>query len=62
MESNVSCYASRLDGSASAVFRALKRAFVDVMAQAPHTVIHVTLSKGSPSEPKKRIDVYGRDQ
>lgn len=62
VESSVSCYASRLDGSASAVFHTLKTAFVDVRAQVPHTVIHVTLSKGSPSEPKKRIDVYGREQ
>ena len=32
-----------------------------VRAQVPHTVIHATLSKGSPSEPKKRIDVYGKN-
>lgn len=59
VESSVSCYASRLDGTAAAIFQTLKSAFTAVRAQVPHTVIHVTLSKGSPSVPKKQIDVYG---
>ena len=61
VESSVSCYCSRLDGTAAAIFRTFKAAFMAVRAQVPHTVIHATLSKGSPSEPKKRIDVYGKN-
>lgn len=62
VESSVSCYASRLDGTAAAIFQTLKAAFIAVRAQVPHTVIHATLSKGSPSEPKKRIHVYGENK
>lgn len=58
VQSSVSCYASRLDGTAKAIFQTLKSAFTMVRAQIPHTVIHVTLSKGSPSVPKRRIHVY----
>lgn len=58
VESSVSCYASRLDGTPAGIFQTLKSAFAVVRAQVPHTVIHVTLSKGSPSEPNRRIDIY----
>lgn len=62
VQSSVRCYASRLDGTASAIFQTLQSAFIAVRARVPHTVIHVTLSKGSPSKPQQRIDVYGGEQ
>lgn len=59
VKSGVSCYASRLDGTAEAIFQTIQTAFTAVQKQVAHTVVHVTLSKGSPSVPEKRIQVYG---
>lgn len=54
-------YASRLDGSAAAIFQTLRTAFIAMRTHVPHTVIHTVLSKGSPSTPGAPIDVYGQE-
>lgn len=51
-------YCSRIDGSARAVFDTLGTAFAAVHRHGAHTVIHATLSKGSPSAPRAPIDVF----
>lgn len=58
VESKTMSYASRLDGSAATIFRTFFLAFTALRAEVPHTVLHTVLSKGSPSVPGERIDVY----
>lgn len=48
-------YSSRLDGTARNIFATLRAAHEAVRAHVNHTVIHATLSKGSPSQPGTRI-------
>jgi len=48
-------YSSRLDGTAPEIFATLRAAFEAVRTHVNHTVIHATLSKGSPSKPGARI-------
>jgi hypothetical protein len=48
-------YASRLDGTCEDVFKTLRMAFEAVRVHVSHTVIHATISKGSPSAPGNSI-------
>lgn len=57
LEASPSHYCSRLDGPASAIFAALRNAFEAVRKHVDHTVIHATLSKGSPSKPRTKVDL-----
>lgn len=50
-------YCTRLDGSADAVFSVLQDSFEAVRKKIRHTVIHATLSKGSPSKAKEKIEL-----
>ncbi|HBE78336.1 MAG TPA: hypothetical protein DDW65_11225 [Firmicutes bacterium] len=49
-------YCTRLDGTATAVFDLLEKAFAGVSQKIRHTIIHATFSKGSPSKAKMKID------
>lgn len=49
-------YCTRLDGSAKNVFDLLEKSFEGVSKKIPHTIIHATLSKGSPSKKKEIIN------
>lgn len=53
-------YSSRLDGPATAIFATLRQAFDAVRAEVSHTVIHATLSKGSPSKCGAEINVQAK--
>ena len=46
-------YCTRLDGSAKDIFNLLETSFQGVSERIPHTIIHATFSKGSPSKTKK---------
>ncbi|MBF7097765.1 YkoF family thiamine/hydroxymethylpyrimidine-binding protein [Alkalibacter mobilis] len=48
-------YCTRLDGKAKDIFDLLEASFEGVSKRISHTIIHATLSKGSPSESKKNI-------
>lgn len=48
-------YSTRLDGSLGMVMSAMEDAFQTSVNGGIHTVFHLTLSKGSPSEPGKVI-------
>lgn len=50
-------YCTRIDGSAKDVFDLLEDSFRRVRKRIRHTIIHATLSKGSPSKPKKKIQL-----
>lgn len=48
-------YCTRLDGTAKNVFDLLENSFEDVSKRIRHTIIHATISKGSPSKAKEKI-------
>lgn len=50
-------YCTRLDGKAKDIFKLLETSFEGVSQKINHTIIHATLSKGSPSEAKKNIEL-----
>ena len=50
-------YCTRLDGTAKAIFNLLETSFEGVSKRIPHTIIHATFSKGSPSKEKEKIDI-----
>lgn len=50
-------YCTRLDGTVKAVFDVLENSFEAVRKSINHTIIHATMSKGSPSKPKEKIQL-----
>lgn len=50
-------YCTRLDGTAKNVFDLLETSFEHVSNKIRHTIIHATISKGSPSKPKEKIQL-----
>lgn len=50
-------YCTRIDGPLGILFEALEEAFESSVAGGIHTVFHLTLSKGSPSIPHKKIQL-----
>lgn len=50
-------YCTRLDGAASDVFDLLENSFEAVSKKIRHTIIHATISKGSPSRSKEKIEL-----
>jgi len=50
-------YCTRLDGTAKSIFNLLETSFEGVSKRIPHTIIHATFSKGSPSKAKEKIEV-----
>ena len=50
-------YCTRLDGTAKDVFNLLETSFKGVSKRIPHTIIHATFSKGSPSKIKEKIEL-----
>jgi uncharacterized protein YqgV (UPF0045/DUF77 family) len=50
-------YCTRLDGRVKDIFALLENSFEGVSKRIKHTIIHVTLSKGSPSKPKESIKI-----
>lgn len=50
-------YCTRLDGRASVVFDLLENSFEAVSKKVRHTIIHATISKGSPSKAKEKIEL-----
>ncbi len=50
-------YCTRLDGSAKDIFTLLETSFEGVSGRIKHTIIHATLSKGSPSKAKETIEL-----
>lgn len=50
-------YCTRLDGTADAVFDLLENSFEAVSKKIRHTIIHATISKGSPSKAKEKIEL-----
>ncbi len=50
-------YCTRLDGTVKAVFAVLENSFAAVRKSINHTIIHATISKGSPSKPKEKIQL-----
>ena len=49
-----------LDGEAKDIFNLLETSFEGVSKRIPHTIIHATFSKGSPSKAKEKIELYGK--
>jgi uncharacterized protein YqgV (UPF0045/DUF77 family) len=50
-------YCTRLDGKAKDIFNLLETSFEGVSKRIPHTIIHATFSKGSPSKTKEKIEL-----
>lgn len=50
-------YCTRLDGTAESIFDILENSFEAVRKTINHTVIHATISKGSPSKAKEKIEL-----
>lgn len=50
-------YCTRLDGTAKNVFDLLETSFAAVSKRIRHTIIHATISKGSPSKAKEKIEI-----
>ena len=50
-------YCTRLDGPMKVMFEALEEAFETSVSGGIHTVFHLTISKGSPSAPHKKIEL-----
>lgn len=50
-------YCTRLDGTAKNVFDLLETSFEAVSKRIRHTIIHATISKGSPSKAKEKIEI-----
>lgn len=50
-------YCTRLDGTAKSVFALMENSFDAVSKKIRHTIIHATISKGSPSKAKEKIEL-----